>query len=57
MTPTIEKSDVISYLVDCQCFDREEAEQMVGEIPYTDFMSPGDIREMEAFLGVNEVRV
>jgi hypothetical protein len=46
------RADVISYLVDCLCMDREEAEQTVSEnyCP-EEFLSDAQMEEMQEFLG------
>lgn len=46
------RDDVISYLVDCLCFDREEAEQTVSEnYSPEEFLSDAQMEEMREFLG------
>lgn len=50
----ITKTDIVSYLVDCQCFDVEEAREMVENHPdYESFMTRAEISGMKAFLGLS----
>lgn len=52
MSQRFNRSDVVSYLVDCLCFPRDEAEAMVGNYSYEEFLSQSQIVEMKEFLGI-----
>ncbi len=48
----ISRDDIISYMVDCMCYSREEADEILGRSHFMDVLSPEQVSEMHAFLGL-----